>query len=66
MGTTLFIGLVASALGFAYMIYGKRQARFMPFLSGLGLCLYSYFIDSWVWLCVIGGLLLAAPFFVDF
>jgi hypothetical protein len=63
--TALLIGIFTGALGMAYIVYGRRQARYAPLLSGLGLCAYSYFVDSWVWLCVIGILLAVVPFVTD-
>jgi hypothetical protein len=48
------------------MVYGRRQAKFVPLIAGVLLSVYSYFIDSWVWLCVVGALLVAAPFIIDF
>ena len=63
---TLIIGIFTGALGMAYIVYGKRQAKFAPLFSGLSLCAYSYFIDSWVWLCVLGILFAVVPFVVDF
>lgn len=62
---TLLIGILTGALGMAYIVYGKRQTKFAPLLSGIGLCAYSYFIDSWIWLCVVGLLLAVVPFVVD-
>jgi hypothetical protein len=35
-------------------------------LCGVALCVYPYFIDSLLWLCVVGALLLAAPFVFDY
>jgi hypothetical protein len=61
----LYIGIVTGALGVAYIIYGRRQTKFVPVIAGVALCVYSYFIDSWVWLSVVGVLLVAAPFVVD-
>jgi len=63
---TLLIGILTSALGLAYITYGKRQTKFVPIIAGVALCAYSYFIDSWVWLCVVGALLAASPFVIDF
>jgi hypothetical protein len=63
---SLFIGLIAGAFGVAYFVYGKRQAKLVPMLAGVGLCVYPYFFDSVVWLCVIGLLLAAAPFVIDY
>jgi hypothetical protein len=62
----LLIGIVTGAFGVAYMAYGRRQTKFVPMIAGLLLCAYPYFVDSWVWLCIIGAGLLAAPFVVDF
>lgn len=64
--TGLFIGMITGALGVAYIVYARRQAKFVPLIAGLALCAYSYFIDSWVWLCAVGILLAAAPFVIDF
>ena len=61
----ILIGILTGALGTAYIVYGRRQTKMVPLLSGLMLCVYSYFIESWVWLCVVGVVLLAAPFFID-
>lgn len=62
----LFAGLIAGVFGMAYFVYGKRQTKFAPMICGVLLCLYPYFIDSLVWLCVIGSVLLVVPFVTDF
>jgi hypothetical protein len=64
--TTLVVGIITGALGLAYIAYGRRQTKFVPLIAGVGLCAYPYFIDSVVWLCVVGVVLLAAPFVIDF
>jgi hypothetical protein len=61
----LFIGLIAGAIGVAYFVYGKKESRFTPMLSGVALCVYPYLVSSVLWLCIIGVILMAAPFFVD-
>ncbi len=63
---TFFLGIVASALGLAYIAYGKRQVKFVPLVAGVALCSYTYFVDSWIAVCAIGAVLLAAPFLIDF
>ena len=65
-GTTLAIGLLTGAIGVGYFMYGKRQTKFVPLLAGMALCVYPYFVDSALWLFVIGAVLLAAPFVIDF
>ena len=60
------VGLVAGAIGAAYFIYGRRTARFAPLISGLLLFIYPYFVDGLLWQCVVGAVLVAAPFVTDF
>ncbi len=62
----LFIGLIAGAIGVGYFVYGKKQSRFAPMLAGIALCVYPYLVESMLWLCVIGAVLIAVPFLVDF
>ena len=64
--TSLFFGIMASAVGVAYFIYGKRQARAVPMVAGIVLSIYPYFVDSLLWLTVIGLALVAAPFLIDY
>jgi hypothetical protein len=64
--TSLFFGIMAGAIGLAYFIYGKRQARAIPMVAGIVLCIYPYFTDSLLWLTVIGLALAAAPFLIDY
>jgi predicted cobalt transporter CbtA len=63
-GTTLAIGILIARPASA--AYGKRQTKFVPLLAGMALCVYPYFVDSALWLVVIGAVLLAAPFVIDF
>jgi hypothetical protein len=59
-------GIIAGAIGAGYFIYGKRQTKAVPMVAGVLLCIYPYFTDSVIWLSIIGVLLLAAPFLIDF
>jgi uncharacterized membrane protein len=62
----LFINLLAGVIGAAYFIYGKKQARMVPMVAGVLLCVYPWFFDSVLWLVVIGLALVAAPFVIDY
>jgi hypothetical protein len=64
--TSLFFGIMAGAVGMAYFIYGKRQARAVPMVAGIVLSIYPYFTDSLLWLTAIGLALVAAPFLIDY
>jgi hypothetical protein len=62
----LFVGLIAGVFGMAYFVYGKRQTKLSAMIAGVMLCIYPYFIDSLLWLCVVGVLLLIVPFVIDY
>ena len=61
---SLVVGLLAGVFGMAYFTYGKRQSSITVMFSGVALCVYPYFIDALLWQCVVGALLLAAPFVI--
>ena len=63
---SLFVGIIAGAIGMGYFVYGKRQAKFAPMICGVLLCIYPYFTDSMIWLAVIGLVLVVVPFVADF
>jgi hypothetical protein len=63
---SLLVGVIAGAVGMGYFVYGKRQARAVPMVSGILLCIYPYFTESLVWLIAVGVVLAAAPFLIDF
>ena len=64
--TGLWVGVLAGAIGMGYFIYGKRQAKYVPMVAGVLLCVYPYFTEN-IWaLVVIGVALLAAPFLIDY
>jgi hypothetical protein len=65
-GSSLLVGMLAGVFGVAYFAYGKRQAKFVPLICGVALCVYPYFFDSVLWLTIVGMLLLAAPFVIDY
>lgn len=64
-GTQLFIAIFTGAVGTAYFIYGKKQAKMSAMLAGAGLCIYPYLFTRTLELCVIGAALMAVPFFFE-
>ena len=62
----LLAGMIAGVFGVAYFVYGKKQTKFVPMLSGVMLCIYPYFFESLLWLSIVGVVLLAAPFVIDY
>lgn len=57
-------GLLFGAIGFGYFLYGRKQRAAMPFLSGIALCAFPYFVSNVYLMVLIGVVLLALPYFI--
>jgi hypothetical protein len=60
----LFWGLLFSSIGLGYFIYGKRQQAPIPLACGIALMVFPYFVSSPWTMVLIGGALVAVPYFV--
>jgi hypothetical protein len=57
-------GMLFGAIGFGYFLYGRKQKAAMPFLSGVALCIFPYFVSNVYLMVLIGVVLLALPYFI--
>ena len=64
--TQLFLGVIFSLVGLGYFLYCKKQKMTVPFVAGLVLMVFPYFIESNLLLGGIGMLLSIAPYFLRF
>ncbi|WP_335968535.1 amino acid transport protein [Acinetobacter bereziniae] len=62
--TTLFLGLIFSSIGLGYFIYGKKQKMIVPFICGIALMIFSYFIENNLLISAIGMILSLIPWFI--
>ncbi len=62
--TSITISVFAGVFGCAYFIYGKKQQKLIPLLSGVGLCVVPYFLDSNMVLIGACVAMLIAPFLI--
>lgn len=62
--TSFMLGLVFSAIGLAFFVYGRKQRVFMPLLCGVALMAYPYFVTNNTALVAIGIVLVAVAAFV--
>ena len=56
--------LLFGAFGMGYFAYGKKQRSPVPFVVGIALMVFPYFITNVYLLVLIGAVLLAVPYFV--
>ena len=64
--TQLLLGVIFSSIGLGYFLYGKKQKMTVPFVVGLVLMVFPYFIESNFLLSGIGILLSILPYFLRF
>lgn len=57
-------GVIFGAIGLGFFVYGKKQKAIIPFLSGIGLMVFPYFISNAVILVIAGIILVALPFVI--
>jgi hypothetical protein len=61
---TLLWGVLFSSIGIGYFIYGRRQGKTIPLLSGVALMVYPYFMPNVAALIIIGAIFVAVPYFI--
>jgi len=62
--SNLLLGLLFGAVGMGYMLYGRRQKSLMPFIAGIGLIGFPYFVDNNGVVLLLGTILMALPFVI--
>jgi len=60
----LVAGLVFGSIGLAYAIYGRRQRVLTPFISGIALMAFPYFVSGTMATLAIGTGLILLPYIV--
>ena len=63
---TMLWGVVFGSIGLGYFVYGKRQSAPVPLVCGIALMIYPYFVASTWATVLVGGALMAVPFFIRF
>jgi len=52
-----------SAVGAGYFIYGRKQRTTVPFVCGLVLMVFPYFVSNTLLMVIIGVVLMVLPYF---
>jgi hypothetical protein len=62
--SSLLWGLLFGSIGLGFFVYGRRQKRVVPLVSGLALMIFPYFVSNTIVLVTLGIALIAIPYFV--
>lgn len=60
----LFWGVIFSAIGLGFFMYGKQQKAAIPLGCGIALMVYPYFVSNAYVMVLVGVVLTAIPWFV--
>ncbi|MDB6137173.1 MAG: hypothetical protein JWO94_245 [Verrucomicrobiaceae bacterium] len=60
----MFISVVFGVIGTGYFVYGKKNARLVPLLAGMALCVFPYFISDTMAILAVGLGLTIGPWFL--
>lgn len=60
----LLWGMLFGAIGLGMLIYGRKQKAPVPFICGLSLMAFPYFVADTFYLILIGTLLILACYFI--
>jgi hypothetical protein len=61
---SLSLQLLFSAAGAGYFIYGRKRRSTVPFVCGLVLMVFPYFLSSTLLIAIVGAALLVVPCFI--
>jgi len=62
--TVLIWEMLFGAIGLGFFSYGKKQKAIIPFVTGVSLFIFPYFVSNVMLLVVIGFALIVMPYFV--
>jgi hypothetical protein len=62
ISTKLMLTLLFSSIGIGYFVYGKKQGKVVPLISGGMLCAYPYFVTTTLLFIVTGVVLTVIPY----
>ena len=57
-------GILFGAIGLGFFIYGQRQRAIIPFVVGVSLFVFPYFISNVYLMVIVGVVLVAIPYFI--
>ena len=62
--TNLFLAILFGAIGLGFFTYGRRQRAVVPFVAGIALLIFPYFVANIYLLILTGLVLMAIPYFI--
>ena len=57
--------MLFGAVGMGYFVYGRRQRAAVPFVCGISLFIFPYFIPNVYALVITGVVIMSLPYFID-
>ncbi len=61
---SLMFSVFFGSIGVGYFIYGKKQRKLVPWIAGMGLCVFPYVVSGLTAMAITGTLLTVTPWFL--
>jgi hypothetical protein len=63
-GISIIWGFIWGTIGLGFFIYGKKNKKIIPFVSGIVLMLLPYVVPNLIFLAIISIICIGLPYFV--
>lgn len=63
---SLIAGIFFGIIGTGYFMYGRKAHNPVALAAGIGLGIFPYFVDGFLWTMLVGLVLAALPFVVSY
>ena len=57
--------MLFGAIGFGYFLYGRKQRKIVPLVTGVCLFVFPYMVSD-IYLIIVGFILIIIPYFVRY
>jgi hypothetical protein len=64
IGTMLLWSVFFGSIGLGYFIYGKRQQKLIPLMTGIALNVFPFFMSNVYAMVIVGAILVLMPWFL--
>jgi len=62
----LIWSMVFGSIGLGFFLYGKKQRKIVPFVTGITLFIFPYFVPDLLVMLIAGAVICAVPYFIRY
>jgi len=62
----LIWSMLFGSIGLGFFLYGKKQRKIVPFVAGMTLFIFPYFVSDLLVMLIAGAVICAIPYFIRY